>query len=63
LPEALAALEADQHMKSCLGEDLVRWYCATKRAEIARIEEDLSKMEGTESDISSVWQGLYMEFI
>jgi len=63
LPEALAALEADQHMKSCLGEDLVRWYCATKRAEIARIEEDLSKMEGTESDIISVWQGLYMEFI
>jgi len=63
LPEALAALEADQHMKSCLGEDFVRWYCATKRAEIARIEEDLSKMEGTESNISSVWQRLYMEFI
>merc|ERR1712151_171914 len=63
LPEALAALEADDYMKSSLGEDFVRWYYATKRAEIAIIEEWLSNTPGEESDISSVWQRMYMEFI
>jgi len=63
LPEALAALEADNYIRSSLGEDFVRWYCATKRAEIEMIEEWLSKTPGGESDISSVWQRMYMEFI
>eukprot|EP00931_Biecheleriopsis_adriatica_P000571 TRINITY_DN10063_c0_g1_i1.p1 TRINITY_DN10063_c0_g1~~TRINITY_DN10063_c0_g1_i1.p1 ORF type:complete len:633 (+),score=131.72 TRINITY_DN10063_c0_g1_i1:128-2026(+) len=63
LPEALAALEADEYLVSKLGARFVRWFGDVKCAEMKYIEEFLSKTEGTDEDITVARQNMYMEFV
>ena len=60
LPEALAALEADEVLCEALGEEFVRWFLAVKReVEIAKVNK--AKEDGR--DEIEVERELYFKFI
>jgi len=66
LSDALAALEADTYMTSKMGQDLVRWFCILKRAETAKINQQIAEetpTRGLDEATSRAWQHMYMEFI
>jgi hypothetical protein len=75
LGAALIALEADGVLTSALGEPLVRWFCAVKRAELARLDEVLKgdqkghlgpvRARDEEAEalrVSAAWRSLFAEF-
>ena len=53
LPEALAALRADDVLVEALGKDFVGWYTLVKGAELADVA----------ATVQEAWNSLYFEFV
>ena len=67
LPEALAALRADDVLVEALGKDFVEWYTLVKDAELADVAASTAKFaaKGLEHDaaVQEAWNSLYFEFV
>ena len=67
LPEALAALRADEVLVEVLGTDFVEWYGLVKRAELADVAASTAKFAATGLDhdaaVQEAWNSLYFEFL
>jgi hypothetical protein len=67
LPEALAALRADEVLVEALGKDFVEWYDLVKRAELADVAANTARFAATGMDhdaaVQEAWNSLYFEFV
>ena len=67
LPEALAALRADDVLVEALGEDFLEWYTLVKDAELADVAASTAKFSATGLDhdaaVQEAWNSLYFEFV
>ena len=67
LPEALAALRADDVLVEALGKDFVEWYDLVKRAELADVAANTARFAATGMDhdaaVQEAWNSLYFEFV
>ena len=67
LPEALAALRADEVLVEVLGTDFVEWYGLVKRAELADVAANTARFAATGMDhdaaVQEAWNSLYFEFV
>ena len=67
LPEALAALRADDVLVEALGKDFVEWYTLVKDAELADVAANTARFAATGMDhdaaVQEAWNSLYFEFV
>ena len=67
LPEALAALRADDVLVEALGKTFVEWYDLVKRAELADVTANTARFAATGVDhdaaVQEAWNSLYFEFV
>ena len=67
LPEALAALRADEVLVDALGKDFVEWYTLVKDAELADVAANTARFAATGMDhdaaVQEAWNSLYFEFV
>ena len=67
LPEALAALRADDVLVEALGKDFVDWYTLVKDAELADVAANTARFAATGMDhdaaVQEAWNSLYFEFV
>ena len=67
LPEALAALRADDVLVEALGKDFVEWYTLVKDAELADVAANTARFAATGLDhdaaVQEAWNSLYFEFV
>ena len=67
LPEALAALRADDVLVEALGKDFVGWYTLVKGAELADVAANTARFAATGMDhdaaVQEAWNSLYFEFV
>ena len=67
LPEALAALRADDVLVEALGKDFLEWYTLVKDAELADVAANTARFAATGMDhdaaVQEAWNSLYFEFV
>ena len=67
LPEALAALRADEVLVEALGKDFLEWYTLVKDAELADVAANTARFAATGMDhdaaVQEAWNSLYFEFV
>ena len=67
LPEALAALRADEVLVEALGKDFVEWYTLVKDAELADVAANTARFAATGLDhdaaVQEAWNSLHFEFV